>query len=63
MQSKARSTALASAVKIDESLGIRWILLWLSDKTAQPTLESSFDLSVYLLVIFITTLQLSDIIC
>ena len=31
MKSKARSIALASAVKIDESLGIRCILLWLSD--------------------------------
>ena len=46
MKSKARSTALASAVKIDESSGIRYILLWLSDLTAQPTFESSFDLSV-----------------
>ena len=42
MKSKARSTALASAVKIDESSGIRCILLWLSDITAQPTFESSF---------------------
>ena len=31
MKSKAKSTALASAVKIDESSGIRCILLWLSD--------------------------------
>ena len=31
MKSKARSTALASAVEIDESSGIRCILLWLSD--------------------------------
>ena len=46
MKYKARSTALASAVKIDESSGIRCILLWLSDITAQPTLESSFDPSV-----------------
>ena len=46
MKSKARSTALASAVKTDESSGIRCILLWLSDITAQPTFESSFDPSV-----------------
>ena len=31
IKSKARSIALASAVKIDESSGIRCILLWLSD--------------------------------
>ena len=41
MKSKARSTALASAVKTDESSGIRCILLWLSDTTAQPTFEPS----------------------
>ena len=41
MKSKARST-VASAVKIDESSGIRYILLCLSDITAQPTFESSF---------------------
>ena len=41
VKSKARSTALASAVKIDESSGIRCI--WLSDITAQPTFEFSFD--------------------
>ena len=46
MKSKARSTALASALKIYESSGIRCILLWLSDITAQPTFESSFDPSV-----------------
>ena len=46
MKSKARSTALALAVKIDESSGIRYILLWLSDITPQPTFESSFDPSV-----------------
>ena len=46
MKSKARSTALASAVKIDESSGIRCILIWLSDITAQPTFEPSFDPSV-----------------
>ena len=46
MKSKARSTALASAVKIDESSDIRYILLWLSDITAQPTFKSSFDPSV-----------------
>ena len=46
IKSKARSTALASAVKIDESSGIRCILLWLPDITAQPTFESSFDPSV-----------------
>ena len=45
MKSKARTTALASAVKIDESSGIRCILLWLSDITAQ-IFESSFDPSV-----------------
>ena len=37
IKSKARSTALASAVKIDESSGIRCILIWLPDITAQPT--------------------------
>ena len=46
MKSKARSIALASAVKVDESSGIRCILLWLSDITAQPTFQSSFDPSV-----------------
>ena len=46
MKSKARSIALASAVKIDESSGIRCILLWLSDITAQSTFESSLDPSV-----------------
>ena len=46
MKSKARSIALASAVKIDESSGILCILLWLSDITAHPTFESSFDPSV-----------------
>ena len=46
MKSKARSTALASALKIDESSVIRCILLWLSDITAQPTFESYFDPSV-----------------
>ena len=46
MKSKARLTALASAVKIDESSDICCILLWLSDITAQPTFESSFDSSV-----------------
>ena len=33
MKSKARSTALASAVKIDELSGIRCILIWLPDMT------------------------------
>ena len=37
---------LVSAVKIDESSGIRCILQWLSDITAQPTFESFFDPSV-----------------
>ena len=45
MKFKARSTALASAVKIDESSGLCCILLWLSDKTEQSTFESSFDSS------------------
>ena len=39
MKSKARLIALTSAVKIGESSGIRCILLWLSDITAQPTLS------------------------
>ena len=39
MKSKAKSNALAS--KIDESSGIRWILLWLSNITAQPAFEYS----------------------
>ena len=46
IKSKARSTVLALAVQIDKSLGIRCILLWLSDITAQPTFVSSFDPSV-----------------
>ena len=46
MKSKARSTALASAVKIDESSDIGCILLWLPNITAQPAFESSFDPSV-----------------
>ena len=43
MKSKARLTALASAVKIDESSGKRCILIGLPDITAQSTFESSFD--------------------
>ena len=39
MKSKARSIALASAVKIDESSGIRCILLWLSDITNNQPLS------------------------
>ena len=46
MKSKARSTALASAVKINESSGVLYMLLWLPDIKAQPTFESSFDPSV-----------------
>ena len=46
MKSKARTTALASAVTIDESSGIRCIVICLPDKTAQPTFESTFDPSV-----------------
>ena len=46
VKSKARSTALASAVKTDVLSGIRCILIWLPDITAQPTFESSFDPSV-----------------
>ena len=46
MKSKARSIALASAVKIDELSSIRYILLWLPEITAQQTFESSFDQSV-----------------
>ena len=46
MESEAISTALASAVKIDEASCKRCILIWLSDITAQPTFESSFDPSV-----------------
>ena len=41
-KSKARSTALASAVKIDESSGIRCILLWLSDITARLLLTHQY---------------------
>ena len=40
---KARSTAFASAVKIDKPSGILYILQWLSDITAQSTVESSLD--------------------
>ena len=39
MKSKARSTALASAVKIDESSSISCILLWLSDITEDQPLS------------------------
>ena len=46
MESKARSTALASAVKIDESSGTCCLLIRLPDITAQPTFQSSFDPSV-----------------
>ena len=48
MKSKARSTALASAVKMDESSGIRCILIWLPDPdiTAHSIFESAFDPSV-----------------
>ena len=38
-----RSTAFASAVKKDEPSGIRCVLQWSSNNTAQPTLDSSFD--------------------
>ena len=44
---KARSTALASAVKIEVPSGIHCILQWLSDRTSQPTFESFLDPSVY----------------
>ena len=46
MKSKARPTALASAVHIDKSSGMRCILIWLPGITAKPTFESSFDPSV-----------------
>ena len=46
IQSKARSTTFASAVKIDEPSGICCKLQWLSDITAQQTFEPSFDPSV-----------------
>ena len=39
IKSKARSTALVSTVKIDESSGIRCILLWLPDITANTPLS------------------------
>ena len=39
MEFNARSTAFASAVKIDDPSGIRCILLLLFDITAQPTLS------------------------
>ena len=42
IKSDARSTAIASAVKIDEQPGIRCIFQWLSDIKAQPIIESSF---------------------
>ena len=46
MKSKGRSTAFASPVKIAELGGMRCILIWLTDITAQPAFESSFDQSV-----------------
>ena len=47
IKSKARTTAFASAMKIDEASGIRCILLWLlSDITAKWNFESSFEPSV-----------------
>ena len=46
IKSKARSTAFASVAKIYEPPGIRCILQWLSDITAQLIFESSFDPSV-----------------
>ena len=46
IKSKARSTALASAVKYDKLSGMRCILIWLSDITAHMTFESSFDPSL-----------------
>ena len=45
IKSKARSTALASAVKVNEPPGIRCIWQWLSDVTAHASFES-FDPSV-----------------
>ena len=44
--SESVDSLMASAVKIDESSGMSCILLWLSDITAQPTFEPSFDPSV-----------------
>ena len=46
IKSKARSTALASAVKLINRQVYVAYLLWLPDITAQPTFESSFDPSV-----------------
>ena len=46
VKSKARSPVFSSAVNIDEPSGIRCILQWLDDITAQTTFESSFDPSV-----------------
>ena len=59
INSKARSTTLASPMKMDESSGLRCILLWLPDITEQPTFESYFDPSLY--EILISTLQPSEI--
>ena len=41
MESKYKSTTLASAVKIDKSSGIRYILIWLPDIIAQPTFDAA----------------------
>ena len=46
MKSKAKSIALASAVKIEEPSGKRNVLQLLFVKVAQPTLFSSFEPSV-----------------
>ena len=58
LMSQVLINSKASAVKMDESSEIRCILLWLSDITAQPTFESSFDPSLY--EILISTLQPSE---
>ena len=46
MKSKAKSIALASAVKIEEPLGKRNVLQLPFVKVAKPTLFSSFEPSV-----------------
>ena len=46
LKSRARYTALAAAVKIEEPSEIRIISEWLSDITEQPTCVSTFDPSV-----------------
>ena len=50
-------------MKIDESSGIRCILLWLPDIIAQPAFEYPFDPSVKNLLIILITIKSSFNMC